>query len=133
MSGVSVNTIPAPLMQRPQTPSTLGPSLRQVERELVAAEMQLQNYSSEISAKFELLRATDTAEQLPGQVTQVLRKRSTGVKAEPEGSTSRAEVRENDSRLGSVDREREIVTAAVDRRPSSRSGRYVGDGWRGGN
>ena len=46
---------------RPLTPSAIGPSLRQVERQLLEAEIQLQNHSSQIAAKFELLRASDEA------------------------------------------------------------------------
>lgn len=55
---------------RPMTPSTVGPSLRQVERELLEAEIQLQNYSSGIAARFELLR---TADEESGRANEISR------------------------------------------------------------
>lgn len=45
-----------PLM-RPLTPSTVGPSLRQMERQLAEAEVQLRNSSVEIAARFEALQS----------------------------------------------------------------------------
>ena len=48
----------APPLMRPLTPSSVGPSLRQVEQQLVHAELQLDSYSSSLTAHFQLLRAS---------------------------------------------------------------------------
>lgn len=45
-----------PLM-RPLTPSSVGPSLHQIERQLLEAEVQLENYTSGVTAKFEMMRS----------------------------------------------------------------------------
>ena len=45
----------APLM-RPLTPSSVGPSLHQIEHQLLEAEVQLENYTSGLAATFEVMR-----------------------------------------------------------------------------
>lgn len=51
-----------PLM-RPLTSSAIGPSLRQVERQLLEAEMQLHDHCSQIATEFELIRAREQEEK----------------------------------------------------------------------
>ena len=48
----------APPLMRPLTPSSVGPSLQQVEQQLVHAELQLDSYSSSLTAHFQLLQAS---------------------------------------------------------------------------
>ena len=44
-----------PLM-RPMTPASIGPSLHQIKHQLMEAEVELENYSSRLSASFEMMR-----------------------------------------------------------------------------
>ena len=54
-------TVHAPLM-RPLTPSSVGPSLHQMEHQLLEVEVQLENYTSELLANFELMRCQPLAQ-----------------------------------------------------------------------
>lgn len=59
----------APLM-RPLTPSSVGPSLHQIEHQLLEAEVQLENYTSGLMANFEMMRCQPLAQDTPPHVTQ---------------------------------------------------------------
>ena len=51
-----VHPPPPPPLMRPLTPSSVGPSLHQIEHQLLEAEVQLENYTSGLLANFELMR-----------------------------------------------------------------------------
>ena len=55
---------PPPLM-RPLTPSSVGPSLHQIEHQLLEAEVQLENYTSGLLANFELMRCRHDCDHHP--------------------------------------------------------------------
>ena len=57
-------TVHGPLM-RPLTPSSVGPSLHQIEHQLLEAEVQLENYTSGLIANFEMMRCQPVAQAQP--------------------------------------------------------------------
>ena len=60
---------PPPLM-RPLTPSSVGPSLHQIEHQLLEAEVQVENYTSGLLANFELMRCRHDRDHPPASLAQ---------------------------------------------------------------
>ena len=58
--GTGVLTRAAPLM-RPLTPSSIGPSVHQMEHQLLEVKVQLENYTSGLTSTFEMMRCQPIA------------------------------------------------------------------------
>ncbi len=106
VTGVTaVESAKVPLM-RPLTPSTVGPSLRQVERQLVEIETQLRNSSSEIAARFR---------QLQSQGVEPAGDSGETPSAQDQDSISRTSAQDQDSNSGPSTRDRDSNNGTASR------------------
>ena len=86
----------APLM-RPLTPSSVGPSLHQIEHQLLEAKVQLENYTSGLLANFDMMRCQQPMADV------------TGTSSSPPRMTQRGEVGEKGLEFNSGNRREKAI------------------------